>query len=265
MAKGKEAKQIILNDKFWNNSLIFVRIVGPLILLLRVCDADEKPSMGYVYEGMQRAIESIRKLFKYKDRLCKPYIDIINFRWDKMLRKNLHSASYFLNLTFQYDSTYVGIKEVTNGLLDYIETYVDWCDHAKFTHEIAMFREREGSFGRKLALNTSRTDRPEPAGELDYEELEVELEELHVDDDVECSNSQQVEDRRQQPTDGTIHHLGGPDGRGTPAQTVSQEKYLKSSCILPTLSPTLNSSKWLPPIHRPLPVAMLSELEFRFR
>ncbi|KAL3500098.1 hypothetical protein ACH5RR_039191 [Cinchona calisaya] len=87
--------------------------------------------------------------------------------------------------------------EVTNGLLDYIEKYVDWCDHAKFTHEIAMFREREGSFGRKLALNTSRTDRPEfwvveeePAGELDYGELEADLEELPVDDDVECFNFQ---------------------------------------------------------------------------
>ncbi|KAL3513328.1 hypothetical protein ACH5RR_026045 [Cinchona calisaya] len=34
----------------------------------------------------------------------------------------------------------------------------------------------------------------EPIGELDYEELEAKLEELPVDDDVECSNSQQVED-----------------------------------------------------------------------
>ncbi|KAL3520060.1 hypothetical protein ACH5RR_018209 [Cinchona calisaya] len=33
----------------------------------------------------------------------------------------------------------------------------------------------------------------EPNGELDYEELEVELEELPVDVDIECSNSQQVE------------------------------------------------------------------------
>ncbi|KAL3506661.1 hypothetical protein ACH5RR_032043 [Cinchona calisaya] len=33
----------------------------------------------------------------------------------------------------------------------------------------------------------------ELVGELDYEELEVELEELPVDDDVECSNSQPVE------------------------------------------------------------------------
>ncbi|KAL3509230.1 hypothetical protein ACH5RR_028631 [Cinchona calisaya] len=35
----------------------------------------------------------------------------------------------------------------------------------------------------------------EPVGKLDYEELEAEFEELHVDDDVGCSNSQQVEDQ----------------------------------------------------------------------
>ncbi|KAL3528938.1 hypothetical protein ACH5RR_008260 [Cinchona calisaya] len=33
----------------------------------------------------------------------------------------------------------------------------------------------------------------EPVGKLDYEELEAKLEELPVDDDIECSNSQQVE------------------------------------------------------------------------
>ncbi|KAL3507936.1 hypothetical protein ACH5RR_033318 [Cinchona calisaya] len=50
MAKGKEAKQIIVDDKFWNNCLILVRIIGPLIRLLGVCDANVKPSMGYIYE-----------------------------------------------------------------------------------------------------------------------------------------------------------------------------------------------------------------------
>ncbi|KAL3513009.1 hypothetical protein ACH5RR_025726 [Cinchona calisaya] len=48
MVKGKKAKQIVLDDKPWNNCLILVRITGPLIRLLRVCDVDEKPSMGYV-------------------------------------------------------------------------------------------------------------------------------------------------------------------------------------------------------------------------
>ncbi|KAL3537187.1 hypothetical protein ACH5RR_000553 [Cinchona calisaya] len=175
--------------------------MGSLIRLLHVCNTDEKPSMGYVYEGMQRIIKGIRKLFKDKDQLCKPYIDIINTRWDKMLCKSLHSASYFLNPALQHDPTYVGIGEITNGLLDYIETPVDWCEQSKFTQEIAMVQDLDKSFERKIALKTSRTDRPEfwvveeePNVKLDYDELEVELEELSVDDVVECSNSQKVGD-----------------------------------------------------------------------
>ncbi|KAL3498058.1 hypothetical protein ACH5RR_040790 [Cinchona calisaya] len=97
MVKGKEAKQIVLDDKFWNSCLILVRIMGSLIQLLRVCYADEKPSMGYVYEGMEKAIEEF---------------------W------------------------------VVEGEL---------------------------------------------IGELDFEELEAELEELLVDDEGECSNSQKFE------------------------------------------------------------------------
>ncbi|XP_071906285.1 uncharacterized protein [Coffea arabica] len=57
--KGKDVKQIVLDERFWNNCLIMVRIMGPIIRLLRICDTDERPSLGYVYEGMFRAINGI--------------------------------------------------------------------------------------------------------------------------------------------------------------------------------------------------------------
>ncbi|XP_027155606.1 uncharacterized protein LOC113774051 [Coffea eugenioides] len=136
--------------------------MGPIIRLLRVCDTDERPSLGYVYEGMFRATTGIKKLFRNNKRLYKPYIDIINDRWDRMLRKNLHATAYFLNPSFQYDTaTFSTHPEITNGLLDYIESNVDWCSEKNLTKEIGMYREREGSFGRKLAILTSKKDRPE--------------------------------------------------------------------------------------------------------
>ncbi|KAL3520068.1 hypothetical protein ACH5RR_018217 [Cinchona calisaya] len=94
-SNGTEFGCTIMGDR-WKDSR--QRIMGHLIRLLHVCDANENPSMGYVYNGMQRAIEEF---------------------WV--------------------------VEEV-------------------------------------------------PVGELDYKELEAELEELPVDDDVECSNFQQVED-----------------------------------------------------------------------
>ncbi|XP_042466040.1 uncharacterized protein LOC122048551 [Zingiber officinale] len=159
--KGKEVKQIVLDEKFWNNCLITVRIMGPLIRLLRVCDTDERPSLGYVYEGMYRAINGIKKLFKNKERFYKPYTNIINERWDRMLRKNLHAAAYYLNPAFQYDPTFSTHPEITNGLFDYIESKVDWCSLDALTYEIGMFRDRQGSFGRKSAILSSQKNRPE--------------------------------------------------------------------------------------------------------
>ncbi|XP_027169431.1 uncharacterized protein LOC113769158 [Coffea eugenioides] len=159
--KGKDVKQIILDERFWNNCLIMVRIMGPIIRLLRICDTDERPSLGYVYEGMFRAINGMKRLFRNKERLYKPYIDIINDRWDRMLRKRLHATAYYLNPAFQYESaTFCTHPEVINGLLDYIETKMDWCNPKKLLQEVGMYRETQGSFGRKLAILTSKFDQP---------------------------------------------------------------------------------------------------------
>ena len=43
--------------------------------LLRIIDCDERPSMGYVYEGMYMVPLGINKLFNYNKRLYKPYRD----------------------------------------------------------------------------------------------------------------------------------------------------------------------------------------------
>ncbi|XP_012844773.1 PREDICTED: uncharacterized protein LOC105964816 [Erythranthe guttata] len=47
MQKGREVKQIVLDEIFWNNCLVIVRVMTPLIRLLRLSDTDEKPSMAY--------------------------------------------------------------------------------------------------------------------------------------------------------------------------------------------------------------------------
>lgn len=55
--------RIILDEKFWNDVFVVVKIVGPLICLLRLVDFDEMPAFGYVYEGMHKACEGIKEIF----------------------------------------------------------------------------------------------------------------------------------------------------------------------------------------------------------
>ncbi|XP_054782641.1 uncharacterized protein LOC129289920 [Prosopis cineraria] len=68
---------IILDNQFWNECLEVVKIVSPLIKLLRIVDLDEKPPLPYVYEGMQRAKKAIKAIFNNKKDQYKPYTDII--------------------------------------------------------------------------------------------------------------------------------------------------------------------------------------------
>ncbi|XP_020964006.1 uncharacterized protein LOC110265375 [Arachis ipaensis] len=49
-ANGKAVSVIILDNKFWDDCFTACHIVSPLIKLLRLVDAEDKPSLGIVYE-----------------------------------------------------------------------------------------------------------------------------------------------------------------------------------------------------------------------
>ncbi|XP_022857003.1 uncharacterized protein LOC111378067 [Olea europaea var. sylvestris] len=52
---GRLVSYIILDNKFWEDCLMVVKIVVPIIRLLQIVDSHEKPSLCYVYDGMHRA------------------------------------------------------------------------------------------------------------------------------------------------------------------------------------------------------------------
>ena len=124
--KAKEAVSIILDNSFWDDINVFVKISSPLIRLLWIVDFDQRLAIGYVYEGMHRAWLGIKKIFRMKKNLYKPYTSIIKNRWDKHLRKDLHATAYWLNLAFQYDEEKFCRKPTINMVvLDYIGTKYD--------------------------------------------------------------------------------------------------------------------------------------------
>ncbi|XLS60768.1 hypothetical protein HN51_014996, partial [Arachis hypogaea] len=112
---------------FWDDCLITVMIVGPLIKLLRLVDADEKPSLRYVYEGIQRAKIAIKTMFRNRKAAYTPYTNILKMWWDKHLKRDLHATAYFLNLDFFYSEGFVEKANILRSLLDLfdIETLCD--------------------------------------------------------------------------------------------------------------------------------------------
>ncbi|XP_025628564.1 uncharacterized protein [Arachis hypogaea] len=83
-------------------------------------DADNKPSLGIVYEGMLRSENGIKEMFKQRKTAYQPYTEIINSRWDKHLKKSLHAAAYFLNLACFFSENYREAPDVMRALLDLV-------------------------------------------------------------------------------------------------------------------------------------------------
>ena len=51
--KEKELEQIILGNAFWESAMKVLKVCEPIVDMLRMVDS-ETPSMGFVYEGMDR-------------------------------------------------------------------------------------------------------------------------------------------------------------------------------------------------------------------
>ena len=56
-------KLSLLGDGLWEKVIEIVSFTEPLVKVLRIMDG-EKPAMGYIYEGMDRAKETIKTFYK---------------------------------------------------------------------------------------------------------------------------------------------------------------------------------------------------------
>ena len=69
-ASKVEAKKVgatlLSDDKFWKSIKYCLKCVSPLVKILRLVDGDAKPTMGYIYEAMDRAKEQIAQNFNLR-------------------------------------------------------------------------------------------------------------------------------------------------------------------------------------------------------
>ncbi|CAL9078810.1 unnamed protein product [Musa textilis] len=54
-AKDKRATDIILMSSFWNHVVFILKVMGPLVRVLRLVDNENKLAMRYIYEAIDRA------------------------------------------------------------------------------------------------------------------------------------------------------------------------------------------------------------------
>ncbi|GAV67564.1 LOW QUALITY PROTEIN: DUF659 domain-containing protein/Dimer_Tnp_hAT domain-containing protein, partial [Cephalotus follicularis] len=160
-SKGKSFSSTILDNKFWDDCLIAIKVAAPIIRLLRIVDFDEKPWGMFMKACLeQRWLLKICSITK-KKIWYKPYTNLLKLRWDRHLRKNLHTVAYFLNPSFMYDSGRVEKMEIMQSMYDLFEKKSICKNGEVAMSEIKLFQERHGSFGRDIAIKLLNTMHPD--------------------------------------------------------------------------------------------------------
>jgi len=123
--KGSETTKLVLMPSFWNQLVFTLKVMAPLVHVLRLVDGEIKTAMGYIYETMEKAKETIMKSFNNDESKYNDVFTIIDNRGTCQLHHPLHVASHFLNPEFFYSNLDMEYDlEVTNGLYDCIRRLV---------------------------------------------------------------------------------------------------------------------------------------------
>ncbi|XP_057755952.1 uncharacterized protein LOC130975140 [Arachis stenosperma] len=96
-----------LDSRLWKNIVICLKAAAPLITVLRLVDSDEKPAMGFIFEGMRNAKETIKTNFGCVKKSYEPIWEIIDGRWESQLHRPLHAAAYYLNPHYHYEPNFM--------------------------------------------------------------------------------------------------------------------------------------------------------------
>ncbi|CAN0925476.1 hypothetical protein LINGRAHAP2_LOCUS34784 [Linum grandiflorum] len=157
---GKTVKAIVLDQIFWDNCLFIVKLTTPIVQLLRIVDSDSVPALGYVHDGMIRVEKVVKSICNNVEARYMPYLNILDQRWDKHLNRDLIVAAYFFNPVFLYSGEFENSHHVNYSLLNIMSNRL-WCENSiKAMEEMTMYKERQGSFGRQIAIDGAKVQQP---------------------------------------------------------------------------------------------------------
>ncbi|KAK3024556.1 hypothetical protein RJ639_043496 [Escallonia herrerae] len=151
---GKEVAKLVLEDReFWLKCQHVVKLSEPLVRVLRLTDGDKKPSMGYLYEAIDKAKETIKSNLKNRLSFYMPVLRVIDARWDKQLSSPLHSAGCFLNPRIFFKPSFKKQKEVTRGLLSTTTALVpDDYMQDLISSQLEEYKQATSDFGMPIAV-----------------------------------------------------------------------------------------------------------------
>ncbi|OMO60760.1 putative Zinc finger, BED-type [Corchorus olitorius] len=149
---GQVMVDIVRNRSFWNSCVLIVRLTYPLLKVLEIAGSKKISAMGYVYAGIYRAKETIKKELVKKDDYM-VYWNIIDHRWEQQRHLPLYAAGFFFNPKFFYSSEGNLQSDILSSMFDCIERLVpDINIQDQIIKEINLYKNASGDLGRPIAV-----------------------------------------------------------------------------------------------------------------
>ncbi|KAJ6727528.1 hypothetical protein OIU79_005417 [Salix purpurea] len=152
--EGIEVAEILVDQLFWSMCDHALNAAKPLLSVLHLMDREDRPSVGYVYDAMEKAKKSIIEAFDNMESDYASYLKIIDHVWQEEFHSPLHAAACHLNPAVFYNANFSFNKVIQKGLLDCIETIEPSLSaQVTITSHIKFYEEAVGDFGRPVALH----------------------------------------------------------------------------------------------------------------
>lgn len=152
--EGKRIVNSVEDRSFWSTARMVLKAAIPLVRVLCLINGADKPQVGYIYETMDQAKETIKEEFKNKKTQYLPIWAVIDEIWDNHLHSPLHAAGYYLNPSLFYSSDFYSDPEVSFGLLCCIVRMVqDRHTQDLISVQLDEYRHAKGAFSRGSAAD----------------------------------------------------------------------------------------------------------------
>ncbi|KAJ9145619.1 hypothetical protein P3X46_027982 [Hevea brasiliensis] len=151
--EGMTVAHLMEDLSFWTGAEMTLKATVPLLRVLSLIAEADKPQVGYIYETMDQAKETIREEFKNKKSQYIPFWKIIDEIWDTYLHSPLHAAGYYLNPSLFYSTDFYSDPEVAFGLLCCIVRMVpDQHTQDLISLQLDEYRHARGAFKEGSAI-----------------------------------------------------------------------------------------------------------------
>ncbi|XXG82464.1 hypothetical protein AAC387_Pa10g0407 [Persea americana] len=158
---GVEVIGIASDPLFWSSCAKILKVTKALFTVLHVAESNGRPSMGYIYDAMEKARKCIIAAFNNTESEYLPYVNLIDHVWEEQLHSPLHAAAHFLNPSIFYNPSFSPTKVIQKGLLDCIETLEpDTTAQDMILKQIPFYDEAAGDFNRPVAVRGRETLSP---------------------------------------------------------------------------------------------------------